>query len=80
MLIAIDSSNVTDTVFSDNRGFYAFSHLKKGQYRIEVRATGFQDAILENIKVRKEMSVQSRNKDVSSATRLNIVLKVKPPK
>ena len=75
-IVALDSNKViADTTSSDERGFYAFTNLKKGKYTIQVKATGFEDGVKENVKVVKEMAPNSARKDVSSATRLNFILK-----
>lgn len=80
-IAAFDSDKViADTTSSDERGFYDFLHLKKGNYTIQVKATGFEDAIKENVKVVKELAPGAARKDVSSATRLNFILKPKTSK
>jgi len=45
-LIAVERTTLTDGV-----GLYQFTALPVGNYRIEVRATGFQTQILENVRV-----------------------------
>ena len=74
-ITATDSAGVVaETVVSDKRGFYIFSILKKGKYRIEAKTPGYH-AILENIIVSREMLPASqRRKDISSSTRLDIIL------
>jgi hypothetical protein len=70
------STKATDTVITDYRGFYIFKTLKKGNYKIEVKAAGFLTALLENVKVIKDISEPSdEEKDVTNATRLDISLK-----
>ncbi len=55
MIIAMDSAGKSaDTVRSDTRGFYSFNNLKPGSYRIEVRAAGYQTAVIKDILVKKE--------------------------
>lgn len=83
LVIAIDSAGHTvDSARTDDRGFYVFNTLKKGSYKIEVKAIGFISAVFENIKVIKDVSVPTdETKDVSNATRLDINLtRVKSPK
>ena len=81
-LTALDAdNNISDTASSDYRGLYSFANLKKGFYTIRVTATGFEPAVKENVKVIKEIIAANIRKDVSSATRLNIILKpLKAPK
>ena len=77
IVIAIDTARKsTDTVKTDNRGFYIFKTLKKGNYKIEVNASGFLTAIFQNVKVIKDISlpIDKRN-DVTNATRFDITLK-----
>lgn len=75
MVIATDTNKMADTVLADNRGFYAFNSLKMGKYKVEVKAAGFINAVFENVKVIKEISdANAGSKDVSSATRLNVLL------
>ena len=53
LIIATDSvTHKADTVKPDNRGFYEFKTLKPGKYMMEVKATGFKTAVIEDIKVK----------------------------
>jgi hypothetical protein len=83
MIIAIDSVRLaTDTVHTDKRGFYSFKGLKAGKYKIEAKAPGFITALFENVEANEEEKDEGIDRDdISSATRLEIVLKPqKPPK
>ena len=74
ILIATDSTrNIADTVKSDNRGFYFFTNLKPGKYKIEVKAAGFQPAVLQNIVV-KEEDTGVVDDDMYNGQRLDIIL------
>ena len=77
LVIAIDTArNSADTVHTDSRGFYIFKTLKKGNYKIEVKAAGFLTAIFENVKVIKDILILTdQRKDITNATRLDINLK-----
>jgi hypothetical protein len=82
-IIAIDSvRQFTDTVHTDKRGFYSFTGLKAGKYKIEAKAAGFITAFFENVEANEEEKDEGIDRDdISSATRLEIVLKPqKPPK
>ena len=74
-LTAMDSTGkIVETVISGQRGFYAFSNLNKGKYKIEAKTAGYH-AILENIIVTREsVPANQRKKDISSSTRLDIIL------
>ena len=83
IIIATDSArNFIDTVRSDKRGFYAFKGLKPGKYKIEAKAPGCMTAVFENIQANQEDPDEGIDRDdISSATRLEIVLKpAKVPK
>ncbi len=81
MIIAKDSVNMNvDSVFSDIRGFYSFNSLPPGKYLIEVRASGFQVAIYKNIIAPKIVVNPGAGRDISNATRLQIVLTPTKPK
>jgi len=74
MIIAMDSARKTaDTVKSDTRGFYTFNNLKPGNYKIEIKAAGFQPAIIKNIVV-KEGEIGLVEDDLYNGQRLNITL------
>ena len=78
MIIATDPvSKVADTVKSDSRGFYSFDKLKPGNYKIEIKAAGFQTAVIESIVV-KEEHVGLVDDDLYNGHRLDITLT--PPK
>jgi hypothetical protein len=54
-LTATDASGkVTAAVETGARGYYAFKVLKRGKYKIEVKAEGFQTKIVENVEVTVE--------------------------
>ncbi len=69
------TGKIVTTVKSDKRGFYFFTGLRIGKYKIEVKAPGFNEAVFENVKVRVETRSDKEGDDVSAATRLDIVLK-----
>ena len=74
LIIAMDSVRKTaDTVKSDSRGFYSFSDLKPAEYKIEIKAVGFQTAVIKNILV-KEEHVGLVEDDLYNGQRLNITL------
>ena len=74
MIIATDSvTKSVDTVKSDSRGFYSFDKLKPGKYKIEVKAVGFQTAVIENIVV-KEGDIGLVEDDLYNGQRLDITL------
>ncbi|SRR5258705_13222397 len=74
MIIAMDSARKTaDTVKSDTRGFYSFNKLKPGKYKIEIKAAGFQTAVMENIVV-QEGDIGLVEDDLYAGQRLNITL------
>jgi hypothetical protein len=82
-IIATDSVRQTsDTVQTDKRGFYSFKRLRAGKYKIEAKAPGFITALFENVVANEgEKDEVVDRDDISSATRLEIVLKpVKVPK
>jgi hypothetical protein len=77
LVLASDTSGkIIDSVRSDIRGFYLFSGLTPGKYRIEANAKGFLPTVHENVIANKEypFDVNTRN-DISNATRLEIILK-----
>jgi len=76
-VMATDTTGkVIDTVKSDKRGFYIFKGLRPGKYKIEAKALGFLTAVFENIQANKEDPDEGIGRDdISSATRLEIVLK-----
>jgi hypothetical protein len=74
MIIATDSvRRSVDTVKSDSRGFYSFDKLKPGNYKIEVKAVGFQMAIIKDIVV-KEGDIGMVEDDLYHGQRLDITL------
>ncbi|HMK25715.1 MAG TPA: carboxypeptidase-like regulatory domain-containing protein [Chitinophagaceae bacterium] len=74
IIIATDSvKKSVDTVKSDSRGFYSFDHLKPGNYKIEIKAAGFQPVIIKNIVV-KEGEIGLVEDDLYNGQRLNITL------
>jgi hypothetical protein len=75
VIVATDTTNVTDSVMTDSRGFYEFKKLKKGKYSIEVKAAGFITGLYEKAEVTKESSnTNTGRKDISSALRLDFIL------
>ena len=74
MIIAMDTIRKTaDTVKSDSRGFYSFDKLKPAEYKIEIKAVGFQTAVIKNILV-KEEHVGLVEDDLYNGQRLDITL------
>jgi hypothetical protein len=75
VITATDSTGViAETVLSDERGFYFFSNLKMGKYKIDAKMPALH-AIMDNINVQREMPpANQRKKDISSSTRLDIIL------
>lgn len=75
IIIATDSlRNFTDTVKSDSRGFYSFTSLKPGKYKIQVKAIGFKPLILQNILVRDGETGIIGGEDLYNGQRLDISL------
>jgi len=73
-VIATDSVRKSvDTVKSDDRGFYSFDNLKPGNYKIEIKAAGFQMAVIKNIEV-KEGDIGMVEDDLYHGQRLDITL------
>lgn len=76
VITATDTTGKTvASVKSNKRGFYSFTGLRIGKYKIDVKAQGFKEAIFENVKVRVETKSEKNGNDISAATRLDIVLK-----
>jgi len=74
LIIATDSiTHVADTVKPDKRGFYEFKNLKPGKYRMEVKATGFKSAIVEDIKV-KDGDTGIMELDIYRGQRIDVTL------
>lgn len=74
VIIATDSVTLmADTVKTDRRGFYEFKRLKPGKYRMEVKATGFKTAVVEDIKV-KEGDTGIMELDVYRGQRIDVTL------
>lgn len=75
IIIATDSlRNVIDTVKSDNRGFYSFNNLTPGNYKIQMKATGFKLVVIENILVKKDQTGVITGGDLYNGQRLDIIL------
>jgi hypothetical protein len=75
-VVAIDSvRNTSDTVNTDQRGFYEFKNLKPGKYKIEVKASGFIVSTVENIIVNEgDIGAVKGAEDLYRGQRLDIVL------
>jgi hypothetical protein len=82
VVIAMDTTrNIIDSVVSEEDGFYTFKNLKPGLYYIEAKAPGFENRMYKNVIARERSANPDAGKDISNATRLQIVLvPVKPPK
>jgi hypothetical protein len=54
-LTATDAAGkLITTVETGERGYFAFKVLRRGKYKIEAKAEGFQTAIFENVEVTEE--------------------------
>jgi Carboxypeptidase regulatory-like domain len=75
IIVAMDTAkNVIDSVISAENGFYKFKTLKPGIYLIEAKAAGFESRLYKNIIARENFLDPDAGRDLSSATRLQIVL------
>jgi len=75
IIIATDTvKKIADPVKSDYRGFYSFIGLKPGNYKIEVKADGFQPAVIENIIVKEGDTGELIGGDLYRGQRLDITL------
>jgi Carboxypeptidase regulatory-like domain len=75
IIIAMDTTmNVIDSVISVENGFYSFKNLKPGKYFIEAKALGFERRLYKNVIARENLVDPAEGKDLSNATRLQIVL------
>ena len=81
-ITATDSTGkIVATIKSDKRGFYSFKGLTPGKYKIEATASGFKNAVYKNVPVMPKPHVDIEITDISSDTRLEIILTpVKVPK
>jgi hypothetical protein len=82
IVVVMDTAkNVIDSAISADDGFYSFNKLKPGIYLIEARAAGFESRLYKNIVARENFLDPDAGRDLSSATRLQIVLSpIKKPK
>ena len=75
VIIAMDTTNkIIDSVISAEDGFFTFKKLKPGIYIIEAKAAGFENRVYKNIIARENFLDPKAGRDLSSATRLQIVL------
>lgn len=75
LIIAMDTTkNIIDSVVSKEDGFYSFANLKPGKYFIEAKASGFETRLYKNIIARERIVNKEAGRDISNATRLQIVL------
>src|SRR5512143_2712003 len=75
VIIAMDKAkNIIDSVLTRENGFYSFTNLKPGKYIIEAKAMGFENRLYKNVIAREKFLDPAAGKDLSSATRLQIVL------
>lgn len=75
VVIAMDTTmKVVDSVLSGEDGFYSFTNLKPGKYFIEAKAKGFENRLYKKVIVWENTLDPKRGKDLSNATRLQIVL------
>jgi hypothetical protein len=81
VVIAMDTAkNIIDSAITRENGFYSFANLKPGKYIIEAKATGFENRLYKNVIARERLFSPDEGKDMSSATRLQIVLTPAKPK
>lgn len=81
VIIAMDTAkNIIDSVISRENGFYSFKKLIPGKYFIEAKAQGFETRLYKNIIARENLIDPTEGKDLSNATRLQIVLVPVKPK
>lgn len=74
LVTATDTARkVTDTVRSDERGFYSFKGLKSGKYKIEAKAVGFLPAVY-YVKVNAAPDGANEGDDTYYAETLDIIL------
>ena len=75
------TKNIIDSVMSDEDGFYSFENLKPGKYIIEAKGQGYESRLYKNVIAREKLTGTKVGKDLSNATRLQIVLSpIKKPK
>ena len=75
IIIATDTvKKIADTVKSDKRGFYSFTGLKPGKYKIEIKAESFRTIVIENIVVKEEDTGFLVGGDMYRGQRLDIIL------
>lgn len=76
LIIATNSvSNKADTVKTDSRGFFSFSGLKPGKYKIEAKCTDFLPALFKEIMVNEgDTGSVEGEEDFYKGTRLDITL------
>mgnify|MGYP002377611492 CR=1 FL=1 len=77
VIIVVDpTSKRSDTVKSDKMGFFEFKKLKRGNYKVVVTISGFQDSVQEKILVTNETSAENPGgDDISNAIWLEIVMR-----
>ena len=81
VILAMDTTKkVIDSVLSAEDGFYSFNKLKPGIYLIEAKAAGFESRLYKNVIARENFLDPDDGRDLSSATRLQIVLFPAKPK
>ncbi len=75
LVIALDSaSKRSDTVQTDRRGFYFFTTLKPGIYRIEVSVAGFDPAVYKRVIVKPTPANADAGDDTYYALRRDFIL------
>jgi len=81
VVIAMDTAkNIIDSAITSENGFYSFPNLKPGKYIIEAKAKGFENRLYKNVISRENLLGPKAGKDISNATRLQIVLLPAKPK
>jgi len=81
VVIAMDTTkNIIDSVLTGENGFYSFRKLKPGKYFIEAKALGFERRLYKNVIARESLVDPAEGRDLSNATRLQIVLLPAKPK
>jgi hypothetical protein len=75
IVVAMDTaSNIIDSVMTIENGFYKFTNLKPGKYLIVAKAKGYENKLYKNVIARENLVDPTEGIDLSSATRLQIVL------
>ena len=75
IVIAADSvTNISDTVWSDKRGFYFFKRLKPGKYKLVAKTPGYDPNVSKYILVSAPPAKSDEGDDTYYAIRYDITL------